>query len=290
MKTLILPYILSLAIGIQFLHGSAETENNYFSSALTTTGISDGVYYSTDKEVVKFELTNCCSDGPITCKMFFKNKSYDKTVTFKKSSYVLGLFYDPRANGNHYLFVDKESNLIYDFMAKELYDTDTKYTITGVWILGMDESVKTKNGEELRPKAEAILKELFDKKRGEQKKEEQQKLQSVYLPKSQMNNTALQSKVLNELNKVSAEKKWGDSFSKVIITCADWGVVKNKATGAIIKRNLDVVAVMTNPSSPGKCFFVEHRFSQQYTGSSYSSALTYEGIGTTTEILCDRTK
>ncbi len=255
---------------------------------LSTKELGNGEYFSSQKGVKIIEITNWKEAAPFNYKKRWE-KGSPSDGTYKKSYFTENLFYNPYKSD--FIYVYTEKGVLVDFSTEELKTDDKAYKITSLNVLSKDEKVKNVDPEVCREKIVAMLAEQKQKKEADKQKEAKQKLESTNLPKAGMTNVALQNKILAELKKVSIEKKWGDDFKKVIITSTDWYIVRNNLTSVIIKRSIDVVATMTNEKvSPGKCFFVEHKFSQQHTGTGYSETLTYEGIGGTYEILCDKIK
>lgn len=100
-----------------------------------------------------------------------------------------------------------------------------------------------------------------------------------------MVNTTLEAGALKAINNYATNQGWKETFTKCKIISEDWYIVRNKYTGIIEGRNINVYVLGKWPD--GHCTGVEFNVFQQYDGSKYSSVFTYNGIGDTDKIDCE---
>lgn len=109
-------------------------------------------------------------------------------------------------------------------------------------------------------------------------------LENVSLPKAQMNNKALENKMIS----IMKEKSTVQEYKKAIITASQWSIEKN-GIGVILHRYIP--AVLTSKNNDGKCYYQEFTFKQVYTGGgSYSQTLELDGVGKKVEMSCEEGK
>lgn len=99
-------------------------------------------------------------------------------------------------------------------------------------------------------------------------------------PKAGMNNPTIENKAI-ELMKA---KGWKEQPKKAIILEKDWTVVRNKYTGIITKRFINILIVSTRD---GECIKQEFSYYQDNQGGSNYGPLYLSGIGGQDDILCE---
>ena len=98
-------------------------------------------------------------------------------------------------------------------------------------------------------------------------------------PKGGMTNASISAKAIALIN----EKGWKEQPKKAIILEKDWTVVRNKYTGIITKRFVNILIVSTRG---GECIKQEFSFYQDNQGGSKYGPLYLSGIGGQDEISC----
>lgn len=91
----------------------------------------------------------------------------------------------------------------------------------------------------------------------------------VCIPKSNMNDAALETKIANYYL-----KKFKTTSDVVRTQSSDWAIEKNKYTGLIVRRKIDVY--IGYKSAEGVCYKVLKGVSQEYLGGKYNDDLIFE--------------
>lgn len=104
------------------------------------------------------------------------------------------------------------------------------------------------------------------------------------LPKTAMNDPALESAVLSAFKVKATQDQWREQATLARITSPVWSVVKHKRTGVTVKRSLEAVVASRIPG--GKCIYQAFGFSQDATGSSFQGVVYLDGVGPQEEISC----
>ncbi|MEM6297058.1 MAG: hypothetical protein AAF740_00040 [Bacteroidota bacterium] len=107
---------------------------------------------------------------------------------------------------------------------------------------------------------------------------------NVGVPKAGMRDASLEAQMLKIVSGLNPSNRI--AYQKAIITTPNWTVERNSLTGVILGRTIQ--GVVTGKKPGGTCFFQYFSFKQAYTGSGYSSALSYAGAGPVTVITCDK--
>lgn len=94
-----------------------------------------------------------------------------------------------------------------------------------------------------------------------------------------MRNASLEAQMV----RLHKEKGWKEVAKKAIIIDKTWNISKNKYTGLILKRWVDVVIVSTRD---GECIKQVFSFSQDYAGGGNYSGTYLDGIGSQDTISC----
>ncbi len=231
----------------------------------------NGKYFSTQPGVKYIEISNCCETGPIKYKIYRDRVGME--VTYKKSSYVAGLFYNPE--NEDFLYIYKEKNVILDFTAQRSAG-EKVHTIKAVDILSMDEKDKTLARDAYKNKVIEILAEQAQKKDVSEAEAEKKKIDGRVAPVDLMKNPELTKAALACINNQAAKDNYGYSFSKAYIISEDWAIFKHEYTGAILKRTLQVAVVHMKD---GKCFLESFSVGQDYAGAgSFQKTLFFNGV------------
>ncbi len=142
---------------------------------------------------------------------------------------------------------------------------------------------------DLVEKLEQKVKAQIDELRESTIKEKTAELDNRELPKAELKSSSLEAKLLKAIQEFGENQGWKETFTKVVIT-SDWWYNKNKYSGRITGKTIEIAAVATWPN--GKCtyqMFNMHREATDNLGKTFGK-IYRSGTGSQYDIRCDKVK